>query len=239
MLYNCRTPPHITGETVRLSCTGLQALSLYQHRVVEIREVIPGATWNCCATANNPADLLTRGISFELLRSPDNLWWKGPPWLTTPHNWPTWQPEPTVHLHAAAAIAGEFTPQPTASPDIGLHQIIKLTNYSSLNKLLAVTSYTFRFVNNLYRSRNGPVTAEELSSAQTRWVQACQELVYPMEMASAKSQYVRPEVKRPPLVRQLRLLLMTRAFCGVGDGYTMLHSVSWPGSHTCYHRTIT
>ena len=127
-----------------------------------------------------------------------------------PQNWPTWQPEPAIHLHAAAAIVEEFIPQPPASSDIGLHQVIKLSNYSSLSKLLAVAAYTLRLINNLCRSRpklNGPLTAVELSSAQIRWVQACQELSYPRELASAKSQCVRPEVKRPPLVRQPRLFV--------------------------------
>ena len=55
-----------------------------QHRVVEIRKAIPNATWNFCPTAHNPT-----GGSFELLNSPGNLWWEGPPWWTTPHTWPT------------------------------------------------------------------------------------------------------------------------------------------------------
>ena len=55
-----------------------------RHQILEIREAIPEATWNYCPTADNPADLLTRGISFQLLSFPNNLWWKGPPRLTTP-----------------------------------------------------------------------------------------------------------------------------------------------------------
>jgi len=190
-----------------------------QRRVTEIKSVIPGAIWNFCPTAQNPADLLTRGISFELLSSPGVLWWKGPPWLTTPSSWPTWQPEPAVQLHAAAAIAEEFIPQPSASPAVGLHQIIKLTNFSSFNRLLAVTAYTLRFINNLDRSRpklNGPLTAEELSSAQTTWIQACQRLRYPLEMTSANSKCIRSEVKKPPLVRQLRLFIDDRGLLRCG-----------------------
>ena len=139
--------------------------------------------------------------------------------MTTPHAWPTWQPEPQIHLLAAAAIVEEFTPQPTTNPDVGLHKIIQLNNHSSLHKLLAVTAYVYRFVNNLCRSRpklHGPLTAKELNSAQTRWIQACQELRYPLEMASAKSKYIRPEVKKPPLVRQLRLFMDDRGLLRCG-----------------------
>ena len=209
MLYSCRIPSHIIGETVRWFFSTKALPQFVQCQALEIKGAIPGATWNFCPTANNPADLLTRGFSSELLCSPETLWWKGPPWLTTPQNWPTWQPEPAIHLHAAAATVEEFIPQLPASPDIGLHQVIKLSNYNLPPKLLAVTAYTLRFINNLCRSQpklNGPLTAVELSSAQTRWVQACQELTYPRELVSAKSQCVRPEVKRP-LVRQLWLFV--------------------------------
>jgi len=181
-----------------------------RRRVSEIKEAIPEATWNYCPTADNPADLLTRGISYQLFSLPNNLWWKGPPWLTAPSAWPQWQSEPAIELHAAAAIAQEFTPQPATPTASGLHAVINISDYSTLNRLLAVTAYTYRYLNNLHRSRpklSGPLTATELSLAQTRWVQACQELVYPKEMASARSDCDRPAAKRPPLVRQLRLFV--------------------------------
>ena len=157
MLYNCRMLPPISGVIAKIVLHRLastKVLSQFvQNRVVEIRTAFPNATWSFCPTVYNPADQLTRGISFKLLNSPDTLWWKGPPWLTTPHDWPTWQPESAVHLHATTAIAEEFIPQLSATPDIGLRQIISLTNFSPFNKLLAVTAYTFRFINNLCSSR--------------------------------------------------------------------------------------
>ena len=88
--------------------------------------------------------------------------------------------------------------------------VINIADCSTLNRLLAVTAYTYRYINNLRKSKSklgGPLTATELSSAQTKWVQACQELVYAKELASAKSNCDRPAVKRPPLVRQLRLFV--------------------------------
>ena len=127
--------------------------------------------------------------------------------MTTPTAWPQWQPEPTIELHAAAAIAEEFIPQPVTHTVSGLPTLINIFDYSTLNRLLAVTAYTCRYINNLHKSRpklGGPLTATELNSAQTKWVQACQE---PMEMASARSKCDRPAVKRPPLVRQLRMFV--------------------------------
>ena len=139
--------------------------------------------------------------------------------LTTSTAWPQWQPEPIIELHAAAAIAEEFTPQPAIHVVSGLHTVIDVSNYSTLNRLLVVTAYTYRYINNLHKSRpklGGPLTATELSCAQIRWVQACQELVYPKEMASARSKSDHPAVKKPPLVRQLRLFVDEKGllWCG-------------------------
>lgn len=185
------------------------------NRVRAIKDAVPDATWNYCPTTDNPADLLTRGVSFQFLSSPENLWWKGPSWITTPDSWPKWQPQPTTHLHATATTFTEISPQPTSKEDVGLHQVITLTKYSSLNRLVAVTAYVYRYVNNLRKSQpklTGPLTAEELRAAHTRWIRNCQERAYSKELASAQPKPGHPKpghptVSTPPLVRQLRLFL--------------------------------
>ena len=94
--------------------------------------------------------------------------------------------------------------------DTGLHQAIKLTNFSSLNRLLAVTAYVYEYVNNLHKSQpklTGPLTMAELSCAQRRWVQNCQENTSSGEMSSVRSKSKRPEVSKPPLFRQLRCFI--------------------------------
>lgn len=48
------------------------------HRVAEIKGAVPNSSWGFCPTRDNPADLLTRGVSFQNLSSSDNIWWKGP-----------------------------------------------------------------------------------------------------------------------------------------------------------------
>jgi len=49
--------------------------------------------------------------------------------LTTPTAWPTWQPEPQVHLHSAVAIAEEFIPQQPIFPDVGLYNTAPYIGY--------------------------------------------------------------------------------------------------------------
>ena len=54
-----------------------KALPQFVSRSVrEIKEAFPSTTWSYCPTRDNPADLLTHGVCFELLSSPDSLWWK-------------------------------------------------------------------------------------------------------------------------------------------------------------------
>ena len=127
-------------------------------------------------------------------------------WVTLPDKWPKWQPQTNIHMLAAAAIAEEFISQATIKEDIGLHHI----DYSSLNRLLAVTAYVHRYINNLRRSQSrqsGPLTVKELNSAKTRWVQNCLEQSYLREIASIKSKPGQSGMKKPPLVRHLRLFV--------------------------------
>ena len=66
---------------------------------------------------------------------------------------------------AATATAEEFTPIAPLQVTNGLHCIINLSNYSSFDKLIGITTYVYRFINNLKLSSNkqlGPLTATEL-----------------------------------------------------------------------------
>ena len=51
-----------------------------QHRVLEIRSVLPGDRWKHCPGTENPADLPSRGLPpIELAHS--SLWTNGPEWM--------------------------------------------------------------------------------------------------------------------------------------------------------------
>ncbi len=53
-----------------------------QHRVLEIRELLPSARWHHCPGEDNPADLPSRGVKpTDLARS--ELWLHGPMWIGT------------------------------------------------------------------------------------------------------------------------------------------------------------
>ena len=191
------------------------------HRVREITQLIPNAIWRHCPTVDNPADLLTRGLSFDQFNT-SSLWWHGPEWLTDQDKWPLWNPQSVSQLHVAAATADEFVPQPpTTDHNIGLHQVMTPENYSSLNRLLAVTAYIQRFFDNLRLSDGArkvtPLSPAELSTAKQRWIKHCQEQAFSSEISALKSTgQIRQTNKSTCLVRQLRLFLDNDGFLRCG-----------------------
>ena len=177
------------------------------HRVTEIRQLTSTATWKYCPTEENPADLLTRGITVVQMQS-SLLWHHGPQWLTNCNNWPVWQPTATLHLQAAAVTTSEFVPFMSSPPCNGLHKIIGLDNYSTLERVVKVTAVVLRFVANLKSKdtkQTGPLTAVELHAAKMKWVKDCQQQVYYNEFTNMCSHSSAP--KRLPLVRQLHLFI--------------------------------
>lgn len=59
------------------------------NRVREIHDLTENRKWRYCPTGENPADLLTRGITCTQYKT-SNIWLKGPSWLTDSEKWPSW-----------------------------------------------------------------------------------------------------------------------------------------------------
>ena len=151
-------------------------------------------------TKDNPADLATRGKTLEELRNSD-LWWYGPKWLhQSEDSWPHWNIEiidqetlnnlakstkgsPILYEISAVARDGPTESQKAiygenndATP-FG----IRLQDYSSLNKLVRVTSWIARFLHNKFLHRiksegkkEGALTSEEISNARMMWIKHVQ-----------------------------------------------------------------
>jgi hypothetical protein len=98
------------------------------NRVTEIQSFTENASWNYCPTGDNPVDLLTRGMQTGEL-STSTLWSRGPSWLNTKKNWPSWNSKSVLLQSTAAeqleAISSESTNNPTNVPE-PKHGIAKL-----------------------------------------------------------------------------------------------------------------
>jgi Pao retrotransposon peptidase len=102
------------------------------------------ASWHYVPTTANPADILSRGVTFDEFKS-SSLWKFGPSWLTKPTEWPTWSVEQfkakTVHTMLLAATETE-----PLKNDISL--VVKEQDYN-WRSLLRVTAVIFRVYSNL------------------------------------------------------------------------------------------
>ena len=86
--YQFRTHIWTDSQIVLYWLQGNKKLKQFvQYRVAEIQQLTQtlSATWHYCLTADNPADMITRGTSTQQLAS-SSLWNKGPPWLTNSKN---------------------------------------------------------------------------------------------------------------------------------------------------------
>ena len=75
------------------------------HRIVEITNSFAANNWHYCPSADNPADLLTRGITSQQLTL-STLWKNGPTWLTSRELWPI-QSNESHPLDITAVLATE------------------------------------------------------------------------------------------------------------------------------------
>ena len=187
---------------------GTNCKPFISHRVKEIREAFPTATWSFTPSGDNPADLLTRGVSADQLKS-SILWTCGPDWLLDRSTWPTWTPTSTLHLQAEeeappTPVTQHTEDSPESEPCV--LSSVDISRYSNINRLLAVTSYVLRFVHNLHKVQHrvfGPLSSTELANARRHLIKGIQGLTYRKELAYL----LKKRSKCPPLIRQLRLFL--------------------------------
>lgn len=148
------------------------------------------ATWRHVSTKNNPADLITRGASAKHL-SNSSLWWQGPEYLNSRENmWPKTNVELPSLLDVPEIrkeIKIMFGAIVQTSSD--LHYL--LHRFSSLNKILRIIGFMFRFVHNI-RARlankpseikSGNISSREMDGATKICVKIIQQESFPEEIA--------------------------------------------------------
>lgn len=140
----------------------LHELKLYvANRVKKIKELTEVRTWQHIRTAENPADLVIRGLlAGEIVNNP--LWWNEPSWLAKEQKcWPEpldirtidvsndARAELKVHKVQNVQLASKgfeiFVPRFKLVPN----SLVPLIEYSrNIGELTRVLSYVFRFINN-------------------------------------------------------------------------------------------
>ena len=113
------------------------------------------------ASEYNPADCLTRGLTFNEFVSKKELWFQGPPWISGSAKWPTCSLD-CLSEQSKQLIGNKpdvFSYCITNSQET---DVISIDRYSSLNKLFRVTACVYRFI---FASRK--ISSDSLEDAIT------------------------------------------------------------------------
>lgn len=136
------------------------------NRVVAITEAVPLQYWRHVPSAENPADLGSRGCSATILTS-STLWWSGPAWLSQgPDTWPSqeWQRSTLPELKSVTLVA--------LSAPSTLDIVSRYSNYNTLTNVMA---WLLRFIAN---ARKKPDDRNLLSYVTVSEVQAAETLIH-------------------------------------------------------------
>ena len=160
------------------------------NRVQKVRKLFSDATWQYCPTQSNPADLVTRGISFHSLNSSDQ-WRQGPSWITNKAQWPKWEYGEVLHLHTAEESSEDLPTEDDSLPPANISLVFDINRYSSWSKLLQVTVYVLRFIYNCKQKApnlktSQPLTSSEVNEAAYRWIQHVQQFSFLKEFLALK-----------------------------------------------------
>jgi len=160
-----------------------------------------------CPTEDNPADLTTRGISIEKLKS-SKLWMNGPAWLPE-GNWPICNLYDDKVLACQAEV--EYTDaesqkdsnEGSSNMKHGLDGVIDIKKFGTLEKLLRVTTYVLRFIRALQKKRHTQefISVSELKEARNLWIKSIQTNSYKKELHDIA------RGNRNSLVHQLKLFV--------------------------------
>lgn len=170
--------------------TTKKSLSAFvQNRVNEIKQH-EDIIFDYITSAENPADLASRGCSLQNLVNSD-LWWHGPAWLrrsgtvwssNLPKNdrSPEFETEvkEKTKTSATETVAAALTNQKTDGHKASITAPfgIDVDRYSSLTRLTRLTALLLRFVKKLQKKskERGPLRTCELAEAEQLWLQHIQ-----------------------------------------------------------------
>ncbi|XP_069138142.1 uncharacterized protein [Argopecten irradians] len=169
-------------------------------RVEEIKDLTQEFTWRYCPTNDNPADLLSRGISATNFGK-STKWINGPSWITNQTHWPQWNRNESIVLTTVDSdVTNNNDSTQTLNTDIGC-SVIDITRFNSYSRLLRVTAYVKRFLYNCRRKaedrKSGILSPDELNKASIIWIRVVQNSSYHDVLESLKSN------KSHHLIRQL------------------------------------
>ena len=161
------------------------------NRISEILDASTVDEWAHVFSTNNPADVVTKGMSIDELKS--SSWINGPEFLRT-EDWPFQPPTQRVPVKSPKLIQDPPVAQQTtmSSASKCVDPFIVWTNYSSYAKLVRTVAYMLR-VNPKFRDsvKTSTIDPGEFRRAEANLLLLAQSEMFPKEQkALAKREYV-------------------------------------------------
>ncbi|XP_062701379.1 uncharacterized protein LOC134285171 [Aedes albopictus] len=153
------------------------------NRVSEIQHLTKDGVWNHVPGTENPADLISRGMSPAHLQY-QTLWFEGPQWLAQDQQfWPDAGDPPNAELDSTML---EERPSP-AFPAQAVPPSEIFGERSSFTELVRIVALLLRFRHNSQKCnrpsrKTGPLTLEEQEQATIALVRLSQQECYPQEL---------------------------------------------------------
>ena len=165
------------------------------NRISVIHQVTSPDQWRHVPTAENPADLVSRGCSVEEIqcKSIGSLWWDGPTFLQkADSDWP-------VNSSTAVSSPKELKVSADKQPDTG--ESVFTTDYewrlqparfSKWERLIRVRAWVLRFIANSRKEEQqrkyGELSCDELLESEVDIIKACQKDVFNDDILAVKHQ---------------------------------------------------
>ncbi|GFX19495.1 pro-Pol polyprotein [Trichonephila clavipes] len=158
------------------------------NRVREIQSLTDPNSWFHCSGKDNPADLLTRGISVDVLTT-NSKWWNGSSFLRQID----FQTKGLDEAIPERVYLTEMRKNSNPKEDISLTLTVTKNNFleniidisNNYVKLIRVVSFLYRFIHNC-RTRitkiKGPLTSQEVSHAENWLIHSLHEREFYEEM---------------------------------------------------------
>lgn len=164
------------------------------NRIAKIQSISQANWWSHVASSDNPADMLSRGITPKELVD-CTKWLKGPKWLSSPKD--KW-PEPKIQVDGVTTE--EVTKEEKTKKvmlcvytSISCNQELLINRYSDLAKVVRITAYVRRFTHNCRASINqvrrytGLLSEAEKTNARNFWFIQAQQKAYKLEIECIRS----------------------------------------------------
>ncbi|XP_063404420.1 uncharacterized protein LOC134687892 [Mytilus trossulus] len=204
-----------------------------KNRIEEIKSLCGDNVWRYCPTKDNPADLLTRGITSEELQQ-NEIWFSGPKWLNSKEDWPTWNGNNVTSSVCTTMSENDDkieTMENNQNVRIGIGEIIDNERYNSCRKLTRITAYVMRFATNCRATeteqKKDLLRSDEIENAKFLWIRYTQGKIFSDEINCIDN-----STKRKTLVRQLKLFLDEKQLLRCGgrriDNATVGETVKFP-----------